>query len=359
MAVTRLAKLPTLALDRSRTDKAVVGLVPRVLGGPGRIRVAAAYVTGDVPKHLGLKKARIRDLALICDPFGGNCDPAVLTSLMERDADVRAVPGLHAKVYIGRRAVVVGSANLSEGALRGGRPGTTLEALACLTGRREVEEAEKWFDSLAQKAMTWEAILADELQRTAIETAYRNKQGRSGGSGARRQSLLEALARPDLLEGAKVLFSLTRWVRSAPSDRTVRTVAGGHNLDLPSDWTYSYSDDASAEQIAFATRLQEQEGGDHQVITLWVTLDRDEQIVKVQSIDDTPARLIRSVVANGRLYTFYGDEHRCDVPFDLRGPARTEATKVLNAKLERRSRLVAEINRVGFATPAQMARWIA
>src|SRR5260370_22083329 len=89
-----------LFLDSKAAPAAVGAQVRKVLSSRGPLRLAVAYVTGDFTDLLGLPRSRWPDIALVCDPFGGSCDPHLLKRLHNGGARISCQQRLHAKVFI-------------------------------------------------------------------------------------------------------------------------------------------------------------------------------------------------------------------------------------------------------------------
>lgn len=107
------------------------------------IDLAVAYWGRGMADTLKLFKtpATIR---ILCDLNSGFCDPGELKRLLRRDnTTIKTRNGLHSKVYLGPRTVVVGSANASD---RGLKNLSDLEA--AISDATLVEDARTWFDFL-------------------------------------------------------------------------------------------------------------------------------------------------------------------------------------------------------------------
>ena len=149
----------------------------------------------------------LSDTKVICDLWGGGCDPQAIIALLEGGARVRHVEDFHAKTYLYIDQVVIGSANASRASL-GGADGTaptrTDAALLC-DDRAVLDEVQEWF------RVAWKK--GSPVDVAAVE-AYRPSAAASAG----RPSLLHALANePQLFSGLDLVVTVYRdaWTSEA------------------------------------------------------------------------------------------------------------------------------------------------
>lgn len=338
----------TFGLDLPATKKRVTALVRAALAAPGPLRVAAAYVTGDVPMLLGLPKERLRDLVLVCDPYSGNCNPWELARLASLHVDVRCVRRLHAKVYIGPTTVVVGSANVSGLAL-GRATGGTVEAVVAVSARADVATARDWFDALHARAVPWSALCETPGQLAVIEAAYRARGhddapgGEPGPPPADLPSLVEAMRRPNLVRGAGIVYSVSYESRTMPSDAAVARQARGRGIEVPDDSELTILETPSEKDVEAAEALVATVPWPL-MMTLWVALDRAEQIARFRSVADTVSRPLAVFPVGDDLYELTKPEPAPMLPFDFSARSRAEATRALNAGLTRHPELAGALN---------------
>jgi hypothetical protein len=145
-------------------DSAAVGAAVRQALKQGPRAVAVPYIGPGAPNEV-LSLLKSGD-TLICDASdgtlaGGATAPAKLRQLLAAGVDVRSNQDLHAKVYVGRRAAVVGSYNLSL------RAQGNLEAGALLEDRADVAAARAFVLGLREHRAT---VTVDEafLDRAAV-----------------------------------------------------------------------------------------------------------------------------------------------------------------------------------------------
>ena len=139
----------------------VVAHVRQLLEKPEPARLAVAFWGSGAISSLGLdsRHLRGRKTRIICDLTSGVCNPKEierLLALQEKGLEIRAMKGLHAKVYATGEHVVIGSANASTNGL--GRDGDDLrtrhEACAAISDPAFAAEVERWFDNRWTEALT-------------------------------------------------------------------------------------------------------------------------------------------------------------------------------------------------------------
>lgn len=122
-----------------------------VLSGSG-CDLAVAYFGKGAGRRLGLgKPKRVR---IVCDLWSGACNPYEVAALKKSGADLKNARGLHAKVYIGRDAAVVTSANASINGLgeEDGDLDLGSEAGVLLRDPGELQKVRAWFESVWDSA---------------------------------------------------------------------------------------------------------------------------------------------------------------------------------------------------------------
>ena len=84
---------------------------------------------------------------IICDLESGACNPDVIRQLIKKRFQVRSLKSLHAKVYIGEKSLIVGSANASSNGLASEGVDTNgmHEAAALITEESTLTAANQWF----------------------------------------------------------------------------------------------------------------------------------------------------------------------------------------------------------------------
>lgn len=346
----------TLGLDGAAGRKHAAVLVRRVLAAPGSLRVAAAYVTGDVEASLGLRASRLRDLTLLCEPFSGNCDPGLLDRLTDAGADVRAVPHLHAKVFASESGAVIGSANVSGAALIG--TGTrNIEAAVSVEGRAHVEEVTAWFDTLAAGAHRWDDLRRDPVASGMIRQAWARKQAQRGHRGAQGRTVpfLEALRGAVPFDWGGLTFALVVQHDDGPSRRRAAGAVRQAGYKPPKEWDFDWMEDATPADLAHVRQYASRPDGTD-VVTAYVRLDRDEHVAAITAIDETVWRLLGGAMADGTLYVAYVPSSSL---LDLGRTARRAAVAALNAGLKQNPRIARRLDYRRFVAPDMLAKLLA
>ena len=195
---------------------------------------------------LRLDRTDLVDTQVICNLSVGACNPTVIADIISRGAQVRELGALHAKVYIGAYAAVVGSANASSGGLGAGAAKTWEEACVKLDAPEELAELNRWFE------LQWEA--AKDMSEPAVADLLLNRAKRDQAIANQKAvpiDLLETLrVNPSALKNRSVHVSLD-WERYlTPVTNQVRRFKKivGKNVDAWENWPQMPK---SADIIAF------------------------------------------------------------------------------------------------------------
>lgn len=132
--------------------------------------IAVPFWGCDSVEKLGLDKPKHASTKILCNLSAGGCNPDVIRQLLEKKRQVRALASLHAKVYLGAEAVVVGSANASRDGLGLLEGSGWNEACVLVDDPDAVEQLRDWFDSLWESAAdlsdpTIAQILLEQAER--------------------------------------------------------------------------------------------------------------------------------------------------------------------------------------------------
>ena len=180
--------------------------IRHVLGGSNR-RCAVAF-WGKGSSNLiegGIEGSGLR---IVCDISMGGCHPDALRSLgAPDDGDVRYHDGLHAKVYLSDRGVIVGSANASDNGVGFGTNGAVLvEAGTFHTAASKAwAQASDWFE-----ALHFDALQVDEAALDKAARLFRPRRASHAAVAGRHGSLLDMIvADPDRFDGIGFVLAST------------------------------------------------------------------------------------------------------------------------------------------------------
>lgn len=173
--------------------------------------IAVAFWGAEPLKRLGITDAS--QIRVACDLYSGACNPSAIKDLLDGGASVFDVPGLHAKVYLGSTAMVVGSANVSANGL--GEEGVeVVDGLeAGLNSDRAVDltQADDWFKKLLSGRAPVGPEVLSELTRL-WNFRRRGRPKRSTGS------LLDAMVGHDPILRDRA-FKMVVYVAEEPSSK--------------------------------------------------------------------------------------------------------------------------------------------
>ena len=186
-------------LHGERLSKTIV----RVLQGKRR-DLAVAFIGKDALERLGLSNSdRTR---VICDLWSGGCNPGAVRELHIAGYKIKNLRNLHAKVYLGDRAAVIGSANLSSNGF--GDPEAPqqwgLEAGVLVDQPSELTEIASWFE--AQFASASDFDPAD----SRLDEAWKRRPARLKLVGDRITNcglLRQAIVDPDAFDSVGFVFT--------------------------------------------------------------------------------------------------------------------------------------------------------
>ena len=116
-------------------------------------RIAVPFWGNGSLRALGLDKCDPADVRILCNLSTGGCNPDVIRDLMTLGFQVRALKSLHAKVYLGAKSAVLGSANASIDGLGLDEDGSGWhEACTRIDDPAAVKKLGDWFEALWKKA---------------------------------------------------------------------------------------------------------------------------------------------------------------------------------------------------------------
>lgn len=169
----------------------------------GGARLAVAF-WGDGAADI-LTTGRADDVRIVCNLSLGGTNPDAIRSLIEQGAEVKHLPGLHAKLGVVGDRSFVGSSNFSHNGLGGGHSPSLVEFNAVFEGeRREIVDQ---FDRI------WEdASAVDDTILKLAKDRWRRQEGAPEAAGERQlegSSLVQTiLDHPHCLDGAGAHFAI-------------------------------------------------------------------------------------------------------------------------------------------------------
>jgi hypothetical protein len=220
------------------------------------VKIAVPFWGRGVLSELGLQRSDLSGVQVLCNLSVGGCNPTVVRELLTRGANVRALSTLHAKVYLGKTAAVLGSANASaDGLGLHGRATSWNEACVLLDSAAELEQLNAWFDEHWRDAAD---MSNPHIARILLEIAERSPAEQAVDPS----SLLEAL-RSDLVsfKDKPVFVSLDWEPYSSKVDDQVGKLREhlGDSIDAWENWkemppaaeVLSFYFDSAANKISF------------------------------------------------------------------------------------------------------------
>jgi hypothetical protein len=154
----------------------IVEAIRASLGDTDRADFAVAYWGKNAGAILGLDNFE-KEVRIICDLWSFACNPKELAKLLSRGFKLKKQDGLHAKVYITKKTLVVGSANASINGLgEDGEEDFNLEAAVVSTDNHLIESANVWFDDHWENATEIDNVLlakyTEQWKRNQPKTKY-------------------------------------------------------------------------------------------------------------------------------------------------------------------------------------------
>lgn len=210
----------------------ILGETRRIVS-KGPVRLAVAFWGVGALSQLGLDgSSDLSDLSVICNLSVGGCTPEVIRELLDRGAKVRALAVLHAKVYLGSDAAIVGSANASMNALSGRSNMGWNEACVRVTSPSDLASLSDWFERLWIDAVD---MSHPQVARLLLAQAAQDTKGRMSDAA----SLLDLLqGNPNALDGEPLYVTLDWISYSRRVEVQVERMqqATGLHVDAWEDW---------------------------------------------------------------------------------------------------------------------------
>lgn len=227
--MSRKAKPARRADGSFLTGSELSAAICHVLGG-SHPRCAVAF-WGKGSTNLVDRASGGRNLRIVCDISMGGCHPDALRSLGAPDeADVRYHDGLHAKVYLSCRGVVVGSANASDNGIGFGYEGAALVEAGTfhVPASDAWTKASNWFDALHSDARQ-----IDEAALERADRLFRPRRNPGAPVSSRPGSLLDIIvAEPDRFAGIGFVLASTSSTEKERADARKSAVKAGIDRKL-------------------------------------------------------------------------------------------------------------------------------
>lgn len=205
----------------------LTGAIWDVVDSEDQVDMAVAFWGAGAVQRLRLhnrsKKGRV-----LCDARSGGCNPFTLRQLIENGFNVLDVSGLHAKVYLTSRALVVASANASTNGLgdESDELDLQLEAGYFTQDRNDIDAARRWFERTAGRGTPIE-----EKSLLEIELIWKN--------------------RPKMLARESFLVALQRRRADLMASRFFAAIYRRSPIDPPADVEQAYKNTLYFDQAAY------------------------------------------------------------------------------------------------------------
>lgn len=181
----------------------------------GSLDIAVAFWGERAITELGLDQRR-GDVRILLDLSAGATNPAVVRQLLQlHPANIRSLPRLHAKAYIGENEMIVGSANASANGLGiEGQAANHWIELGILTDDTvAIQDAKRWF---AERWSESDAIDVDSAYFKQIEAAWTARQKFRQAQDTQPDSLIAAALKTLKLSARNAGLSLSTFTICPP-----------------------------------------------------------------------------------------------------------------------------------------------
>ncbi len=202
----------------------------------GPLDLAVAFWGDGAIDELGLKNAK-RPTRVLLELGLGGTNPSVVKALIKlQHVEVKQLPKLHAKVYITRRAVIIGSTNASANGLGSeGKEATWWHELALQTYDDEIiRNTKRWFE---KKWKSGEAITPGILKKA--ENVWKQRQRfRPKVGGDVKDILSAAMKNPSEFRNRAIYVVVTTedWNKKGRSDAKAYKSESGREAYGWQDW---------------------------------------------------------------------------------------------------------------------------
>lgn len=184
-------------------DKDIRSQVSSLMRDSEVMRIAAPYWGSRAAKTLDIRRKKLSgSLHVICDLFAATTDPDSIRDLLNLGALVRINRDSHAKVYLGDKEAIVGSANVSGRAftMAGSKP--QHEMCVRVTDKASLKDLHTWWQQLWESSTPLEPD-SDLTEQILAHAAY------ARSLEAQAQNLWDALRRDP--EGFAEVYVVVDW----------------------------------------------------------------------------------------------------------------------------------------------------
>ena len=170
---------------------------------------------------------------IVCNLESGATNPDLIERFQKAGIPVRTLATLHAKVYRGTNAAIVGSANCSTNGLAVEEGVGWTEAGIRVENAQTLATIDQWLDSVWKRART---ITKTDIKKARAQWSKRRQDRPVVGKGAKASSLLTAMRKdPEAFEERRIYFVITTNDVSQQA-KAVAKGAGWGSKEFYEDW---------------------------------------------------------------------------------------------------------------------------
>ena len=170
---------------------------------------------------------------IICNLESGATNPDLIEKFQKAGIPVRTLGTLHAKVYRGTTAAIVGSANCSTNGLAVEEDAGWVEAGVRVEDAPMLDAIDQWLDVVWKQARP---ITKTDIKKARAQWSKRRQDRPVVGKGAKAPSLLAAMQKdPEAFEERQIYFVITTYDVS-PEAAAVAEGAGWKPDEFYEDW---------------------------------------------------------------------------------------------------------------------------
>lgn len=161
------------------------------------LNIAVAFWGKKALEETGLAERAKRNpdaIRVICDLHSGACNPQPIRQLIKFGVEVKDLPKMHAKIWMLKDNVIIGSANVSANGLGGFDRSTqgNFEVAVQLKSQQIATSAQQWFESHWERS---DCITMEQLDIATVNWENRIRLNGTGDKNARKKSFLTHVER--------------------------------------------------------------------------------------------------------------------------------------------------------------------